>query len=115
MNATAVDALEHAKATRLRQLVDMIVRDVCELPDYNSPDDQPDLLQCTTRQLSNILDRHLGPMLDVMVDAALARDLLAMALRKIQDDIPARPNMTEAGRVAMMAEVARVALEGARL
>lgn len=28
-----------------------VILNVCELPDYNSPDDQPDLLQCTVRQL----------------------------------------------------------------
>jgi hypothetical protein len=47
-----------------------------------------------------------GPLL------AAAPDLLE-ALRKIYDDVPARPNMTEAGRVAMMAEIARAALDKA--
>lgn len=28
-----------------------VVLNVCELPDYTSPDDQPDLLQCTVREL----------------------------------------------------------------
>jgi hypothetical protein len=34
----------------------------------------------------------------------------AEALRTIYEDIPSRPNMTEAGRVALMAETARAAL-----
>lgn len=29
-----------------------VVREVCELSDYTSPDDQPDLLQCTVTELS---------------------------------------------------------------
>lgn len=28
-----------------------VIQNVCELPDYNSPDDQPDLLQCTVSEL----------------------------------------------------------------
>lgn len=28
-----------------------VIENVCELPDYTSPDDQPDLLQCTVKQL----------------------------------------------------------------
>jgi hypothetical protein len=28
-----------------------VIQNVCELPDYNSPDDQPDLLQCTVQEL----------------------------------------------------------------
>ena len=30
-----------------------VVQNVCELPDYNSPDDQPELLQCTVTELHN--------------------------------------------------------------
>ena len=28
-----------------------VVRSVCELPDYNSPEDQPDLVMCTVQEL----------------------------------------------------------------
>ena len=28
-----------------------VIEEVCELSDYTSPDDQPDLLQCTVQQL----------------------------------------------------------------
>lgn len=37
-----------------------VVRNVCELPDYNSPDDQPDLLMCTVDQLHLCVMRALG-------------------------------------------------------
>ncbi len=46
--------------TKLDHLVDGIIRDVCELPDYNSPDDQPELLQATCSQLEAILRNRLG-------------------------------------------------------
>lgn len=45
--------------TSKQQLIEAIIRDVCELPDYTSPDDQPNLLQCTVEELDAILDRHL--------------------------------------------------------
>jgi len=37
-----------------------ILRDMCELPDYDSPDDQPNLIQCTTDELDLIVRRALG-------------------------------------------------------
>lgn len=42
-----------------QKLIEEIIRGVCELPDYNSPDDQPELLQCTVQELDAILDRCL--------------------------------------------------------
>lgn len=36
-----------------------IIDDICELPDYTSPEDQPDLLMCTVDELSTILNRVL--------------------------------------------------------
>jgi hypothetical protein len=33
------------------RIADKAVLGVCELPDYTSPDDQPDLLQCTVDEL----------------------------------------------------------------
>lgn len=42
------------------KIVAEIVQEVCELPDYNSPDDQPDLLQCRVGELEMIIHRALG-------------------------------------------------------
>lgn len=42
------------------EIVTAIIGDVCELPDYTSPDDQPDLLQCRVHELKSILQRHLS-------------------------------------------------------
>ena len=41
-------------------LVARIIRNVCELPDYTSPDDQPDLLTCTVDELELCIRRALG-------------------------------------------------------
>jgi hypothetical protein len=43
----------------LEEAVPAIIKDVCELPDYTSPDDNPELLQCTVKELELILRRHL--------------------------------------------------------
>ncbi len=42
------------------QIVAQVLLGVCELPDYNSPDDQPELLQCTTKELELVVRRALG-------------------------------------------------------
>jgi hypothetical protein len=42
---------EAAKAADDKKLTAAIILNVCELPDYTSPDDQPDLLQCTVTEL----------------------------------------------------------------
>lgn len=47
--------------TNTRSVIADIIRDVCELPDYNSPEDQPELLQCTVRELTVILEQRLAP------------------------------------------------------
>jgi hypothetical protein len=36
-----------------------IIKDVCELDGYTSPDDNPDMLQCTVKELTLILRRHI--------------------------------------------------------
>jgi hypothetical protein len=36
------------------------LRNVCELDGYTSPDDQPDLLQCTAAELETCIRRALG-------------------------------------------------------
>ena len=43
-------------------LVANIIRDICELPDYQSPDDQPDLVMATVEELTIILDRNLSAL-----------------------------------------------------
>jgi hypothetical protein len=45
---------------KVDEIVMRILTDVCELPDYNSPEDQPELLQCTTGELETIVRRALG-------------------------------------------------------
>lgn len=42
-----------------------IVRDICELPDYSSPEDQPEVFMCTTEELRCILVNN-----EVMEDVA---------------------------------------------
>ncbi len=42
------------------QIAADVVRRVCELPDYTSPDDQPDLLTCTVDELHLCVMRALG-------------------------------------------------------
>lgn len=44
---------------RLAATIPAIIKDVCELDGYTSPDDNPDLLQCTVKELELILRRHL--------------------------------------------------------
>lgn len=34
-----------------------VILNVCELSDYTSPDDQPDLLQCTVKELESCVIR----------------------------------------------------------
>ena len=55
------DVTEVARRARkkMADAVPAIIKDVCELDGYTSPDDNPDLLQCTVQQLELILWRHL--------------------------------------------------------
>ncbi len=41
-------------------IVAEVLRGICELADYNSPDDQPDLLTCTVSELELVVRRALG-------------------------------------------------------
>jgi len=43
----------------MENTINLIIRDVCELPDYNSPDDNPELLMCTVGELEYILKNRL--------------------------------------------------------
>lgn len=45
--------------TPREQFVALIIRNVCELPDYTSPDDQPDLLTCTVGELDACIERAI--------------------------------------------------------
>lgn len=51
------DAIQRVEAERIAT---QVVRNVCELPDYNSPDDQPELLTCTVDELHLCVMRALG-------------------------------------------------------
>lgn len=42
------------------KIANNVVQRVCELPDYTSPGDQPDLLMCTVDQLHLCVMRALG-------------------------------------------------------
>lgn len=42
---------------RRESIATQVVQNVCELPDYNSPDDQPDLVMCTVQELENCVLR----------------------------------------------------------
>jgi hypothetical protein len=59
---TMVSALRELQDIRRARpsVVASILRGVCELPGYTSPDDQPDLLQCTTAELELVVRRALG-------------------------------------------------------
>lgn len=43
----------------IEALAAVVVRDVCELPDYSSPEDQPNLIQCTVEELHVIVSGAL--------------------------------------------------------
>lgn len=38
--------------TMAERIAERVVLEVCELPDYNSPEDQPDLVMCTVQELN---------------------------------------------------------------
>lgn len=43
----------------LEKIATQVVQNVCELPDYNSPDDQPNLVMCTVEELHRCVMRAL--------------------------------------------------------
>jgi hypothetical protein len=43
--------------TMAERIATQVVENVCELPDYNSPEDQPDLVMCTVQELENCVLR----------------------------------------------------------
>ena len=57
----------------VEEMADMIVRDVCELPDRTSPDDQPEMMLVTGEELHSIVVenlRRLSPQDAVMAERA---------------------------------------------
>lgn len=74
-----------------------IIQDVCELPDYNSPDDQPDLLQCTVEELQIILTRNLEAFgqCDLTDFAPLTNSALRAQIAKLQARLEVVPGWSE--------------------
>lgn len=60
MTMTDVDEVARRCRHRMAAAVPEIIKDISELDGYTSPDDNPDLLQCTVQELEVILRRHLG-------------------------------------------------------
>jgi hypothetical protein len=53
------DQLAAERKVKLAQTKDAIIRDVADLPDRTSPDDQPEMMMVSGEELQMILDRHL--------------------------------------------------------
>lgn len=53
------EKLPDVRPTALHDIVDSIIRDVAELPDRTSPEDQPDVMLVSNGELRDILWRHL--------------------------------------------------------
>jgi hypothetical protein len=49
-----------AQLAQAEEIATQVVRNVCELPGYTSPDDQPDLVMCTVDELHLCVMRALG-------------------------------------------------------
>lgn len=81
------------------------VQNVCELPDYNSPDDQPELLQCTVTQLHHCVMSAIEANVSETPDRCLAsgcgeRPMRAAFCAEHNDAIPLedREDMVSAAR-----------------
>jgi hypothetical protein len=46
------------KVSNVDSWIDSIVRDVSEIPDRNSPDDNPDMMLVTEKELRDIISDH---------------------------------------------------------
>lgn len=53
------DLLPSKDESQHERIATAVVQNVCELPDYNSPDDQPELVMCTVTELHNCVMRAL--------------------------------------------------------
>jgi hypothetical protein len=47
------DSIPSKERSLPQRIATRVVQGVCELPDYNSPEDQPDLVMCTVQQLEH--------------------------------------------------------------
>ena len=56
----------------LRQVIDLIVRDVAELPDRTSPDDWPEAMLVTDAELRDICDQRFAAALPALLDVVEA-------------------------------------------
>lgn len=54
--------------TRLIDLPEMVVRDVAELPDRTSPDDQPDMMLVTAAELDRIVTSRIAEVTNRALD-----------------------------------------------
>lgn len=79
------------------QFAAQVIQDVCELPDYTSPDDQPDLLQCTVKELESCIirafehfDTTSRPVMNPPADKAEARNRVNAAPRQVDSDTARR-------------------------
>jgi hypothetical protein len=86
------------EGARAARIATQVVQNVCELPDYNSPDDQPDLVMCTVQELENCVLRAFE------ANAPETCDVLRSTLERI-----AAGHFTESGAE----EVAKAALRSA--
>lgn len=57
---TEVEELRAALRERDERIATEIVREVAELPDRNSPDDQPDMMLVTQAELTAIIKFHIA-------------------------------------------------------
>lgn len=57
VGAEAADAQAQDESEFAEAVAGRVVLHVCELPDYTSPDDQPDLVMCTVQELKDCVLR----------------------------------------------------------
>jgi hypothetical protein len=67
--------------TLLVRLSSRIIRRVCELPDYTSPDDQPDLVMCTVNELDACIVNALEELPEIARACNSHEKLAAIAER----------------------------------
>lgn len=105
----AVANLPSKTETLAQRVATQVVQNVCELPDYTSPDDQPDLVMCTVQELESCVLRAFESAGAERLDVELATEkalraqnvrdvgLLADRLRELwhsrQESIPVGPEL----------------------
>lgn len=109
--------------TSKTRLIEAIIADVCDLPDYNSPDDRPTLLQCTTKELSAILERRLAdekteeqePCVSHLAMREYEKALVTIAAREAEAREIVAQNRWPSTLAIDLAGIARLALNGAAM